>query len=304
MNKQENKPKAVLPTGVIALDLALGTGGLPLGEIIEIYGQTSSGKTTLALHTTAEAQALGLNCLYLDLEGGITLTYARRCGVSPEKTLFGSPEHGEDALELAYLALKGGSVRLVVLDTVAALCPRRHHSHPAATPAGRELNELLIPALRRLKRICREQQASLICLNQLRSRLKKGYGHPETSPGGMVLKIQAAVRIRLDRMPAPNQAEHSSGERILARIQKNQRGVNHSAFFNIVYNMGIDREKELISLGLKEKIIHRVGSQIMYGERLLGRDPAEIQDLLRRDRKLRQTLRSMLYQKMLSSQQR
>jgi recombination protein RecA len=296
-------PPAALPTGLIALDLALGRGGFPRGEIIEIYGQPSSGKTTLALHTAAEAQLLGLTCLYLDLEEGITPAYARCCGVSLEKLLMGKPEHGEEALELAYQAVDGGGVQLVVIDTVAALCPRRQQALPAAVPAGRELNTLLIPALRRLKELCRARQASLICLNQLRTRLKIGYGQPETSPGGMVLKMQAAVRIRLDRKPPLPRSDHGPGEPIQASIQKNQGNRLHSVFFNIVYNRGANREEQLVSLGCQQNIISRVGSRFFYRGRSLGSTPAEIQELLRTDWKLRLNLRSELYQKLLPTSQ-
>jgi recombination protein RecA len=299
MKRHTLGPPAVLPTGIIALDLALGRGGLPRGEIIEIYGQPSSGKTTLALLIAAEAQMMGLTCLYLDLEKGLTPAYARRCGVSPEKLLIGSPEHGEDALELAYQAVHGGGVQVVVIDTIAALCPRRQHILPTAVPAGRELNTLLTPALRRLKWLCRARQASLICLNQLRTRLRTGYGQPETSPGGMVLKIQAAVRIRLDRIPAHPQSDHSPGEPIQASLEKNQGDRIRSVFFNIVYNRGVNREEQLISLGYQQNILSRVGSQYLYRGRSLGSTPAEVQELLRTDRKLRLNLRSELYQKLL-----
>lgn len=298
-----NRPGSVLSTGVIQLDFALGSGGLPRGEIVEIFGGPSCGKTTLALTVVAEAGLQGLTCLYLDLERGIALSYAHRCGVDPEKVYFGYPECGEDALEYAYLALSSGGFEVVVLDTIAALCPRQQSRIPTAKPAGWEINRVLEPYLRRLKTACRHRAAVLICLNQLRTRLKAGYGTPETSPGGIALKNHSAVRLRLDRLTAPIRDPGIPEEHIQVSILKNNQARTRSTFFDIVYNMGIDRENPLVSLGIKENIIYRAGSQYLFRESPLGRTPSEIADLLRSNRMLRQQIRSDLSQQLLPTLQ-
>lgn len=283
----------VLPTGSLYLDLLLKAGGLPRGVIAEIFGGASSGKSTLALHILSEAQRLGLVGLYIDLENSFTLAHARACGLDPQKTLLAEPRTGECALEISLQAIQGGAVPVVVLDTIAALSPRAEIGRSA--PAGGEINQLIAPAFRRLKSACRQHRSTLICLNQLRTRLRRGYGAPETTPGGMALRLQADVRIRLQRSSSGGPASRGSGVRVLAAVEKGPgAGPTRSTFFNIVYNRGINKEIELVSLGINQEIITRKGSHYHFRNRCLGKNRREMTRTLRAEPDMAQSLERYL----------
>lgn len=272
---------SVISTGSLSLDLALGRGGLPRGRIVEIFGGESTGKSTLALHILAEAQQSGLRSLYIDMENCFDPVYARSCGVHPRNIYFSQPRSGEEAVEITHRLLASGKIDLIIIDTVAALVPRRELSRGLSEPASGEINQLLSPALRRIHKDCLETKGTLICFNQIRTRLKSGYGPAETSPGGMTLKLQAAVRIQLRRMEYLQEKGQIRGTRIKALIKKNLPGLSlHSTFFNIVYNKGIIKEEEIISLALVNQIISRISSQYCYREHKLGKDKRDIREYL------------------------
>lgn len=261
----------VIPTGSLFLDRSLGAGGLPTGWITELYGPPSSGKTTLALHILAEAQQIGLTAAFLDIENGLDPDYARRCGVNPEQALIASPDNGTKALTLCQMLLKSGGVQLVVLDSLAGLTSNREAAFGIRPDRYGELNPLLASHLRKIDRICRTSGGTLLCTNQLRTRTRKGYGTPETTPGGLTIKFHAAVRIALNVIYPLGKRGHYHGIRINAAVNKNRfHPRKHSAQIEIVYNKGVDKERELFSLGKKLQLITKQGPMYQYRGQNLG----------------------------------
>lgn len=271
----------IIPTGSLALNLALGTGGIPRGDIIEIYGPPSSGKTTLALHLIAQAQQQGLRCLFLDMENGLNPSYAVRCGVKDQEMLLARPFAGDDALEVCYTLLSERDIDLIVIDSIAALAAREELLSTQQTPQPGALNRLLSRYLRKLQQACLEHQATLFCTNQLRSRLRVGYGTPETTPGGLTLKLYAGIRIELKIVEYLQEDGCPQGIKIKVTINKSRySSTKHSTMIEIVYNIGIVRERELFSLGRSQKLITRQKSAYRFRDYNLGRDEQAAHRLL------------------------
>ncbi|RLD03353.1 MAG: DNA recombination/repair protein RecA [Chloroflexota bacterium] len=292
----------VFPTGSLCLDVALGVGGLPRGQIAEIYGPESSGKTTLALHLIAEAQRRGFTALFVDMEHSLDAAYAKKCGVDIDSVLLSEPQKGVEALQIIKRALVSGNIDLVVLDSIAALVPSEEAERQTMHPASGGISQLLPTALRELSLACMRNNASLVCTNQLRRRLKTGYGLPETTPGGLSVKLHSAARISLKTKKLLRHEGKIIGSQIEARITKNTVAPSfHSAIFNIVYNMGISKGNDLLRLGQIEKIITQRGSQYWYGEQNLGQGRRQAEKFLNGNsvaaQKLEQVLRSKLLPK-------
>lgn len=266
-----------ISTGSLNLDLALGTGGIPRGEITEMYGPPSSGKTTIALHHIAQAQQLGLRCLFIDMENGLNPRYARSCGVDEQEMLLALPPTGDEALEMCYTTLQGDHIDLVVIDSVAALVTQAELGAAPGTPDRGEVNRLLSAYLRKIKRVCKRTGGSLLCTNQLRSRIKAGYGTPETTPGGMAIKFHAGLRIELRVGEHIRRDNAPVGVKISATINKSRFSpIKRSTTIEIVYNIGIVRESELFSLGRKFNLIKRQGPGYRYRAYDLGQDPRAV----------------------------
>lgn len=279
----------VIPTGSIKLDMALGTGGIPRGEITEIYGSPSAGKSTLALQIVAQAQKRGLGCVYMDVENGLNPRYAVCCGVDEQRLLLARPRTGDDALEMCCLLLHTKVIDLVIIDSLAALISEREIQ--ARESAGGQLNRLLSFYLRKIERICHQQQDTLVCTNQMRTRIRSGYGTPETTPGGMSVKFHAAVRIELRIQDHIRHQGNNTGVKIRAEINKNRFSVpKKRTFIEIVYNRGVIRERELLSLGLKEKIIRRQGSNYWYRNHHLGQGQRAVEGFLHHQTEIAQEL--------------
>ncbi|MEA2007574.1 MAG: DNA recombination/repair protein RecA [Chloroflexota bacterium] len=292
----------VFPTGSLCLDVALGVGGLPRGRIAEIYGPEASGKTTIGLHLIAEAQRRGFTAVFVDMEHSLDLTYAKKCGVDVDNVLLSQPQRGIKALQIIKQTLVSGNIDLVVLDSIAALVPSEEAERRTMQPASGGISQLLPTALRELSLACIRNNASLICTNQLRRRLKTGYGPPETTPGGMSIKFHSAVRISLKTKKLLHHEGEIIGSQIEARVTKNTVAPSfHSAIFNIVYNMGISKGSDMLRLGQTGKIITQRGSQYWYGEQNLGQGRRQAEKFLDGNsaaaRKLEQVLRSRLLPK-------
>jgi|GEM_PF-5229334 len=279
----------VIPTGSIKLDMALGTGGIPRGEITEIYGTPSAGKSTLALQIVAQAQKRGLGCVYMDVENGLNPRYAVCCGVDEQRLLLARPPTGDDALEMCCLLLHTKDIDLVIIDSLAALISEKEiHT---GKRAGGQLNRLLSFYLRKIERICRQHQDTLVCTNQMRTRIRSGYGTPETTPGGITVKLHAAVRIELRIQDHIRHRGNNTGVKIQAEINKNRFSApKKRTFIEIVYNRGVIRERELLSLGLKEKIITRQGSNYWYRNHHLGQGQRAVEGFLHHQTEIAQEL--------------
>jgi len=290
----------VIPTGSLYLDRILGIGGLPTGWITELYGPPSSGKTTLALHILAEAQRMGLTAAFLDIENGLNPAYALQCGVHPDQALIASPDSGTQALNLCQMLLESGDVHLVVLDSLAGLTSNREAASGIRHDRYGELNPLLASHLRKLDRVCRTTGGSILCTNQLRARIKKGYGTPETTPGGMTIKFHAAVRIALRIINPLVKKGDCRGVRINAAVNKNRFcPKKHSAQIEIVYNKGVNKERELLSLGKELQLITKQGSMYQYRGHNLGQGQRAVFRTLQVNEHIAQALerdlRSMIF---------
>ncbi len=272
----------VFPTGSLSLDIALGVGGIPRGRIVEVYGPPASGKSTLGLHIIAEAQRRGFSTLFVDMEHSLDVAYAKKCGVDVNDALLSLPQTGIQALQIIKETLASGDVDVVVLDSIAALSPRRESLAPGndSNPSGRVF-QILPTALREISLACIRSNSSLVCTNQIRSRLRKGYGPSETSTGGMSVKFHSAIRISLKTKKLLRQNGEVVGSQIEARVSKNTVARPfRSAILNIVYNRGISKGSDLLRLGLNEKIITQRGSHYWYGEQNLGQGRWQVEAFL------------------------
>ncbi len=263
-----------IPTGSIALDLALGIGGVPKGRIIEIYGPESSGKTTLALHIVASAQKRGGEVAYIDAEHALEPAYARALGVDIDNMLISQPDTGEDALAITETLVRSGAVDVVVVDSVAALVPRSEIEGEMGDSSVGVVARLMSQALRKLAGSISKTQCIVIFINQLREKIGVMYGNPETTPGGRALKFFASVRIDVRRIETLKNGSEMVGSRTRAKIVKNKVAPPFKeAEFDIMYGEGISRIGEIIDLGVKLDLIEKGGAWYTLGDqRFQGRD--------------------------------
>ncbi len=271
-----------ISTGSIALDTALGVGGVPRGRVVEIFGSASTGKTTLSLHLLAEAQKDDGVGAFIDVENALDPQYARKIGVNVDDLLISQPDSGEQALQIVETLVRSGEVDMVVVDSVAALAPK--------TEIAGEIGEfqiglqarLMSSALRKLSKIISETGTVVVFLNQTRMNIGQRFGNPQTTSGGLALKFYSSVRINLAQIAQIKSKEDIIGNRIRAKVVKNKVGAPfRNGEFDIYYNEGISREGELINLGLKEKIISRSGAWYNYGSKKLGQGMEQSKKFLR-----------------------
>ncbi len=269
---------STIPTGSIGLDIALGVGGLPKGRIIEIYGPESSGKTTLALHCIAEAQKLGGEVAFIDVEHALDPAYAANLGVDIDTLLVSQPDTGDDALEIAESLVRSGAISMIVIDSVAALVPRAEVEKAMGEALVGQQARLMSQALRKLNGIICKTNCVAIFINQLREKVGVVYGNPEVTPGGRALKFYSSVRIEVKKAELIKQGDKVLGARTKAKVVKNKVSPPfREAHFDIMYGTGISRCGELLDAAVSLDIVDKSGAWFSYnGERLgQGRDNAK-----------------------------
>ena len=271
LGSDERAPVAVIPTGSIALDVALGIGGLPRGRIVEIYGPESSGKTTLTLHAIANAQKAGGIAAFIDAEHALDPEYAKKLGVDIDSLLVSQPDTGEQALEIADMLVRSGSIDLIVIDSVAALVPRAEIEGEMGDSHVGLQARLMSQALRKLTGGLSQTGTTMIFINQLREKIGVFFGSPETTSGGKALKFYASVRLDIRRIETLKDGTDAVGNRTRVKVVKNKMAPPFKqAEFDILYGIGISREGSLIDYGVEHEIVRKSGAWYTYDGDQLG----------------------------------
>jgi len=281
-----------ISTGSIGLDHALGVGGLPQGRIVEIYGPESSGKTTLALHAVAEAQKAGGICAFIDAEHALDPEYAKRLGVRIDELLISQPDTGEQSLEITESLVRSNKIAMIVIDSVAALTPKDEiEGEMGAHHVGKQAR-LMSQALRKLTAIVDKSNTIIIFINQIRMKIGVMFRNPETTPGGKALKFYTSVRIDIRRIAQIKKGEEVIGGRVRAKVVKNKVAAPFKQTeFDLLYNEGISKEGELLSLGEKFEVISKSGSSYAFGDTKLGRGYDSARAFLKENPKVQNELK-------------
>ncbi|MFO7531904.1 MAG: recombinase RecA [Candidatus Limnocylindrales bacterium] len=280
-----------IPTGSIALDLALGVGGVPRGRVTEIFGPESSGKTTVCQHILAEAQKLGGVVAFIDVEHALDPTYARACGVDVDNLLVSQPDTGEQALEITETLIRSGGIDCVVVDSVAALVPRAEIEGEMGDSFVGIQARLMSQALRKLTGIVSRSNTSLVFTNQLREKIGVMFGSPETTPGGRALKFYSSVRLDIRRIETIKQGTEAIGIRARVKVVKNKVAAPfRQAEFDVMYGTGISREGGLLDVGVASDVVTKTGAWFNYGETRLGQGREQSKEFLRANPDIAQRL--------------
>jgi recombination protein RecA len=271
-----------VPTGSLGLDIALGVGGLPRGRVIEIFGPESSGKTTLALHTVAEAQKKGGVCGFIDAEHALDPVYARKLGVDLENLLIAQPDTGEQALEITDTLVRSGAIDVLVIDSVAALVPRSEIEGEMGEVQPGQQARLMSQALRKLTGSISKSNCMVIFINQIRMKIGVMYGSPETTTGGNALKFYASVRLDIRRIGSIKEREEVVGNTTRVKVVKNKVAPPFKQVeFDIMYGEGVSKMGELIDLGVKAGIVDKAGSWFSYDSTRIGQGRENAKTFLR-----------------------
>ncbi|HWI14806.1 MAG TPA: recombinase RecA [Burkholderiales bacterium] len=272
----------VVSTGSLGLDIALGIGGLPRGRVVEIYGPESSGKTTLTLSVIAQMQKIGGTAAFIDAEHALDPQYAAKLGVDVEQLLISQPDNGEQALEIADMLVRSGSVDVVVVDSVAALVPKAEIEGEMGEPQMGLQARLMSQALRKLTANIKRSNTLVIFINQIRMKIGVMFGNPETTTGGNALKFYASVRIDIRRTGSIKKGEEVIGSETRAKVVKNKVAPPfRNAEFDILYGEGISREGEIVELGVANNIVEKSGAWYAYGKERIGQGKDNAREYLR-----------------------
>jgi len=277
----------VVSTGSLGLDIALGVGGLPRGRVVEIYGPESSGKTTLTLSVIAQIQKLGGTAAFIDAENALDPQYAKKLGVKIEDLLISQPDTGEQALEIADMLVRSGSIDVIVVDSVAALVPKAEIEGEMGEAQMGLQARLMSQALRKLTAIVSKSKTSLIFINQIREKIGVMFGNPETTTGGRALKFYSSIRIDIRRIASLKDGETVVGSRTKVKVVKNKvASPFRQAEFDINYGEGISREGEFLDMGLEAKIVEKSGAWLSYGDLRIGQGRENAKQFLKENPEL------------------
>jgi recombination protein RecA len=284
-------PVSVISTGSLALDAALGVGGVPRGRVSEIYGPEASGKTTLALHVVAEAQRQGGMAAFIDAEHALDPPYARRLGVDVDNLLVSQPDYGEQALEIAEALVRSGAIDALVVDSVAALVPKAELDGEMGEPSMGLQARLMSQALRKLTAIVAKSKTCLIFINQIREKIGVMFGNPETTTGGRALKFYASVRLDIRRIAALKDGETVIGNRTRCKVVKNKLAAPfRDAEFDILYGEGISREGDLLDLAVEKGLVEKSGSWFSFRSERIGQGRENARLFLKENKDIRDKL--------------
>ncbi len=288
----------VIPTGSIALDIALGTGGVPRGRVVELFGPESSGKTTLALHIIAEAQKAGGIVAFIDAEHALDASYARALGVNIDDMLLSQPDTGEQALEITETLVRSGAIDCIVIDSVAALVPRAEIDGEMGDQHMGLQARLMSQALRKLTGTVSKSKTTVIFINQIRMKIGVMFGNPETTTGGNALKFYSSVRLDIRKISSLKEGEDMIGNRVRVRVVKNKVAPPFKeAEFDILFGKGINYEGELLDLGTTHGLIQKSGTWFSYGDERMGQGRENARGFLLNNPEIKDKLKVAILEK-------
>ena len=297
LGSKEIVPIAVIPTGAISFDAALGVGGFPRGRVVEIFGPESSGKTTIALQVVAQAQKTGGMAAFVDAEHALDPAYAKKLGVDVDNLLVSQPDYGEQALEITEALVRSGAIDVLVVDSVAALVPKAELDGEMGDSHMGLQARLMSQALRKLTGTVSKSRTCLIFINQIREKIGVMFGNPETTTGGRALKFYSSVRVDIRRIAAIKEGDVMIGSRTKVKVVKNKVAAPfREAEFDIIYGEGISKEGDLLDLGAAQNIIEKSGSWFSYQGERIGQGRENARQFLRDNPDIRQQIDSALRQ--------
>ena len=292
----------VIPTGCLALDSALGIGGLPRGRIVEIYGPESSGKTTVSLHVIAEAQKLGGTAAFIDAEHALDPEYAKKLGVNTEELYISQPDNGEQALDIADYLVRSNAVDIVVIDSVAALTPKSEIEGDMEQQNVGVQARLMSKALRKLTAIINKSKTCVIFINQLREKVGVMFGNPETTTGGKALKFYSSVRLDVRKKDAVKDGGVIIGNKTAVKVVKNKLAPPfRTAEFEIIFGQGISKEGSLVDLAIEKGVLVKSGSWISYNDEKIGQGREKVIALLKSNPELYNEIEALVKEKLESA---